>query len=146
MTDHVSEVLLLPTAGNQQTDTLDQLEDKERPGTPQITLKYGDAFLVADTCGDLIASKREMGLFWHGTRFLHNCNLYLEGKPLVMLSHHVTNMGDACQIDLTNASFSLQNGFSIEQGAIHVSRLLELQHEQLVQTITVTNFSALMVP
>jgi glycogen debranching enzyme len=146
MTDHVSEVLLLPTAGNQQTDTLDQLEDKERPGTPQITLKYGDAFLVADTCGDLIASRREMGLFWHGTRFLHTCNLSLEGKPLVMLSHHVTNMGDGCQIDLTNASFPLQNGFIIEQGAIHVSRLLELQHEQLVQTITVTNFSALTVP
>ncbi len=146
MTDHVSEVLLLPTAGNQQTDTLDQLEDKERPGTPQITLKYGDAFLVADTCGDLIASRREMGLFWHGTRFLHACNLSLQGKPLVMLSHHVTNMGDACQIDLTNASFPLQNGLTIEQGAIHVSRLLELQHEQLVQTITVTNFSAFTVP
>lgn len=149
MTDNVSEVLLLPTTGNQQKEPdkqLDKLEDKGRPGTPQITLKYGDAFLVADTCGDLLASRQEMGLFWHGTRFLRTCNLYLEGHPLVMLSHHVTNMGDACQIDLTNAAFSLPNGFTIEQGAIHVSRLLELQHEQLVETIAVTNFSAITVP
>src|ERR1051326_6664132 len=120
MTDHVSEVLLLPTIGNQQVgpNELDILEDKERPSTPQVTLIYGDAFLVSDACGDLIASRQEMGLFWHGTRFLRTCNLYLEGHPLVMLSHHVTNMGDACQIDLTNTTFPLSNGLTIEQGAI----------------------------
>jgi glycogen debranching enzyme len=152
MTDHVSEVLKLPTVESRQveTDKLDSgvqiVEDKERPSTPQITLKYGDAFLITDACGDLLASRQEMGLFWHGTRFLRTCNLYLEGRPLVMLSHHVSSMGDACQIDLTNQAFPLQNGLIIEQGAIHVSRLLELQHEQLVQTITVTNFSALTVP
>lgn len=151
MTDCISEELKQPFVGNQQVeienvDINHDIAENEQSGSQQITLKYGDAFLVADASGDLLTSKHEMGLFWRGTRFLHTCNLYLEGHPLVMLSHHVTNMGDACQIDLTNTSFPLQNGSVIEQETIHVRRLLELQHEQLVQTITVTNFSAVTVP
>src|SRR5205823_3344278 len=50
------------------------------------------------------------------------------------------------QIDLTNTKFSLQNGLVVEQGTIHVSRRLGLQHEQLIQTITVTNFSSTTIP
>jgi glycogen debranching enzyme len=148
MTDHVSKIGLLPTVESRQVevDVVDLLEDKERPDAPQITLKYGDAFLVTDACGDLLASRQEMGLYWHGTRYMRTCNLFLEGRPLLMLSHHIADMGDACQIDLTNTAFTLNNGYYVEQGAIHISRLLEMQHEHLIQTITVTSFCSLPVP
>ena len=70
-----------------------------------------------------------MGLFWHGTRFLRTCNLTLEERPLLMLSHHVAEMGNACQVDLTNYAFTADHDAFVEQGVIHVSRHLELQPE-----------------
>jgi glycogen debranching enzyme len=87
-----------------------------------------------------------MGLFWHGTRFLHTCNLFLEGRPLVILSHHVVDVGSACQIDLTNTALSIDDSTTVKQGEIHIHRVMELQEGALVQTITVTSFHTLPVP
>ncbi|MBV9229125.1 MAG: amylo-alpha-1,6-glucosidase [Chloroflexi bacterium] len=151
MTKQVSETVLLPEMPNIEAEPVKQgvLEDKQDPNAPhvtRVTLKSGDAFLVADTCGDFPASRQEMGLFWHGTRFLRTCNLFLEGRPLMVLSHHVADMGDACQIDLTNPPFTTNQETVIEQGTIHVCRLLEVQRDQLVQTITITSFQPVLVP
>ena len=118
MVDQMSEVLLLSTTASQRVE-VDKLEDKEHLSAPQqITLKCGDAFLVTDVRGDLLASRPEMGLYWQGTRFLRTCNLFLEGSQLVTLSHHIANMGDECQIDLTNTAFPLSQHEVVEQGAI----------------------------
>jgi glycogen debranching enzyme len=141
--------LLLSTIDEQQTELLITtlpVTDKEPPSPSQIALKYGDAILVTDECGDFLASKRGMGLFWHGTRFLRTCNLFLENRPLVMLSHQVAPMGGSCQVDLTNATFTVDQGTIIEQGTIHVRRLLELQHDQLIQTLNITSFYTLPFP
>jgi glycogen debranching enzyme len=40
-----------------------------------------------------------MGLFWHGTCFMHKCNLSLFSQQLIMLSYHIADTGDACQFD-----------------------------------------------
>jgi glycogen debranching enzyme len=151
MADYVSETILFSEAGSKrlesiQTDVLEEKEPFSVLHIPQITLKYGDAFLLTDVHGDLLASKQEMGLFWHGTRFLRTCNLFLEGRPLMVLSHHVASMGNACQIDLTNTAFTVDQGIEVEQGTIHVNRHLELQADQLVQVITVTSFYTVPVP
>ena len=148
MTDITSDTALLIEEKKKQLDRIkaDTLEETERLSTRQITLKSGDAFLVADVCGDLLSSKQEMGLFWHGTRFLHTCNLFLEGRPLVMLSHHVADVGSVCQIDLTNTALSIDDNTKVKQGEIHVHRVLELQDDALIQTITVTSFHTLPVP
>src|SRR5205823_11646422 len=87
-----------------------------------------------------------MGLFWHGTRFLHTCNLFLEGRPLVVLSHHVADVGSVCQIDLTNTTLSIDDTTNVKQGEIHIHRALELQDDALMQSITVTSFHTLPVP
>jgi glycogen debranching enzyme len=144
MTDFLSEVNLLSarTAETKPQHSIDNLEDKEQVSATQITLKCGDAFLIADLCGNFLSSRKEMGLFRSGTRFLRTCNLYLEGCPLSILSHHVAAMGDACHIDLTNAPFSASEQAMIEQGAIHIGRFIELEQDYLIQTITVTNFHA----
>ncbi|HEY4385150.1 MAG TPA: glycogen debranching N-terminal domain-containing protein, partial [Ktedonobacteraceae bacterium] len=49
---------------------------------------------------------------------------------------------NACQIDMTNKAMRVQDIGTIEQGEIHVQRNLELQYEQLVQTLTITSFHA----
>jgi glycogen debranching enzyme len=146
MTEQTSEVRMLPITENQRVD-LHTLEEKEQPtAPPQITLKCGDAFVVADARGDFLASRHEMGLYWQGTRFLRTCNLFLDGHPLVTLSHHVANMGNECQIDATNEPFIVEQNNVVEQGYIHVERRLELGYEQLVQVITVTSFWAAPIP
>src|SRR5690349_376853 len=112
MKDQISKGTLLSTAENQQKEPikLDVREDKEQASTTTpLALKCGDTFLAADACGDLFSSRPEVGLFRHGTRFLRTCNLYLQGRRLVPLSHQVAPLGDACYIDLTNVAFSTEH-------------------------------------
>lgn len=147
MKDSVSEMVLLPMEDMQEAEPrVEASEDREHPVTTQITLKCGDAFLITNVRGDLAASRQEMGLFWHGTRFLRTCNLSLEGRPLMALSHHVATMGDACQIDLTNVPLTAARDLAIEQGEIHVNRSIELHSDSLTQTLTVTSFHGVSVP
>lgn len=135
VTDCPNEPLALEAAG-----------EKAQSGARQVVLKCGDAFLIADTHGDFLASEPEMGLFRHGTRFLRSCNLYLQGRSLVTLSHQVAHLGNACHIDLTNTPFTSPSGSAIEQGSIHVARLIELEQDYLVQGITLTSFYPATVP
>ncbi|QBD80155.1 amylo-alpha-1,6-glucosidase [Ktedonosporobacter rubrisoli] len=151
MTDNVSEAILLQSIESKADEEFqsDLLEDQDTAGNfhmPQITLKYSDAFFISDVHGDITPSQKEMGLFWHGTRFLRACNLFLQGRPLQVLSHHVANMGNECQIDLTNHAFTIEHDINVEQGTIHVNRYLDLQAEQLVQVFTVTSFYTMPVP
>ena len=132
-----------------QTDTLVLHEEETTTGTehiPQIVLKHGDAFLITDSVGDLPTRRREIGLFWQGTRFLRTCNFMLEGNPLIPLAYYISDMSEQCQIDATNAPFVVDNEVSIPQGSIHVSRVLELRADALVQTLTLTNFHTTSVP
>src|SRR5579859_3492794 len=57
----------------------------------KITLKHGDAFLVADARGDFPESEQETGLYWRGTRYLRTCDIFLAGQPLVALSHSISD-------------------------------------------------------
>src|SRR5258708_15050737 len=137
-----------------QLETLDKLlrmglagrlEDKlnhNASGVTQVALKSGDTFLVADDRGDFHPAKQEMGLFWHGTRFLRTCNVSLHECSLIMLSHHISNTGGACQFDLTNTPFTAAPNGYITHSEIHVCRQLELQNDQLFQTLIVTSFHA----
>ncbi|MBE3559870.1 MAG: amylo-alpha-1,6-glucosidase [Ktedonobacteraceae bacterium] len=120
-----------------------EIEDRPDPrasGITQITLKSGDAFLIADGRGDFHPAKREMGLFWHGTRFLRTCDLSLKDCPLAVLSHHIASLGDACQVDLTNTPFTDASGVEVAHGEIYICRQLELQSDQFIQTFTLTSF------
>src|SRR5262245_53145555 len=67
----------------------------------KIAIKHGDAFMVTDARGDLPESVQETGLFWRGTRFLRSFDLFIEGRPLVSLSHSLSDEEGSCQIDMT---------------------------------------------
>ncbi len=140
MTEDVTRAVLLPAAEQAELLQLEELENKEQSSSPQLALKCGDSFLVANLHGDFPSSRQETGLFRYGTRFLRTCNLYLEGQSLVTLSHQTSRMGDACHIDLTNAPFTTMSGVAIEQGTIHINRFMQLEQDTLVQTLTITSF------
>jgi len=106
----------------------------------KVAIKHGDAFMVTDARGDLPESVQETGLFWRGTRFLRNCDLFVEGRPLVSLSHSISDEEGSCQIDMTTPFLQLSPERAIFQGAVHIRRVLELHDPQLSETITLTNF------
>ena len=91
------------------------LQGSASTSVEKITLKHGDAFLVADARGDLPESEQETGLYWRGTRFLRTCDIFLTGQPLIPLSHSISDEEGACQIDLTNP-YLRQAGESVYQG------------------------------
>ena len=96
--DYAGESPIEPTGGRTQPE-----QDEESAADPyvlkgsasitveKITLKNGEAFLVADDRGDLPDSEQETGLYWRGTRYLRACDLFLEGKPLATLSHSISD-------------------------------------------------------
>ncbi len=130
-----------------QTETLVLHEEALNAyASPQIVLKRGDAFLIATISGDISSTQQEVGLFWQGTRFLSSCAFMLVDSPLVSLSHYVADSGDRCQIDATNAAFCADNEVDIEQGTLHICRVLELRGDALLQTITLTSFHATALP
>ncbi|HEV2580202.1 MAG TPA: glycogen debranching N-terminal domain-containing protein, partial [Ktedonobacteraceae bacterium] len=106
----------------------------------KIVLKAGDAFLIANERGDLSASKKETGFFWHGTRFLSECNLLLAGQEPTMLAYTIADDGTSCHIEMMNAVQSLNQGDELLEGTIHVHRLIEVRDDRLVQTISLTNY------
>ncbi|HEX6542937.1 MAG TPA: glycogen debranching N-terminal domain-containing protein [Ktedonobacterales bacterium] len=108
----------------------------------KLSLKHGDVFVLTDARGDLPTSEQETGLFWHGTRFLRSCDLFVEGWPMVGLSHSTSDDGASCQIDLTNPFLPLAQEPGIYQGVIHLRRQLDLRGHQLTQTFLLTSFES----
>lgn len=108
----------------------------------KIALKKGEAFMLTDARGDMPDSEQETGLFWHGTRFLRVCDLFVEGRPMVPLSHSVSDEEGACQIDLTNPFLPLPQEPGIYQGVVHLRRQIELRGHQLTQTFLLTSFES----
>ncbi len=112
----------------------------------KIALKSGDAFMVTDSRGDLPESVQETGLFWRGARYLRSCDLFVDGRPLVSLSHSVSDEEGSCQIDMTTPYLQLGPERVIVQGTVHIRRVLELFGQQLAETITLTNYDLTSAP
>jgi glycogen debranching enzyme len=115
------------------------LQGSASTSVEKIALKHGDAFLVADARGDLPESEQETGLYWHGTRFLRTCDVFLTGQPLIPLSNSISDEEGACQIDLTNPYLRIGKEI-VYQGSIHVRRMLALKGHILTQRLVLTSF------
>ncbi len=133
-----------PTHYTEQADPY-VLQGATSATVEKISLKHGDAFLVADARGDLPESEQETGLYWRGTRFLRTCDIFLAGQPLVPLSHSISDEEGTCQIDLTNPFLRVGKEV-VYQGNIHVRRLLALQDTQLTERIQLTNYHSEPLP
>ncbi|MGZ3664584.1 MAG: amylo-alpha-1,6-glucosidase [Ktedonobacterales bacterium] len=115
------------------------LQGSASTSVEKITLKQGDAFLVADARGDLPESEQETGLYWRGTRFLRTCDVFLTGQPLIPLSHSISDEEGSCQIDLTNPFLRIGTEV-VYQGNIHVRRRLELHGHVLTERLFLTSY------
>ncbi len=115
------------------------LQGSASTSVEKITLKKGDAFLVADGRGDLPDSEQETGLYWRGTRFLRTCDVFLTGQPLIPLSHSISDEEGSCQIDLTNPFLRIGTEV-VYQGNIHMRRRLELSGHVLTERLILTSY------
>ncbi|HEX6818416.1 MAG TPA: glycogen debranching N-terminal domain-containing protein, partial [Ktedonobacterales bacterium] len=106
----------------------------------KIALKHGDSFMVADARGDLPEAVQESGLFWHSMRFLRSCDLFVEGRPLVSLSHSISDEEGSCQVDMTTPFLQISPQRGIFQGAVHIRRELKLYGRHLTETVTLTSY------
>jgi glycogen debranching enzyme len=120
------------------------LQGSASTSVEKITLKHGDAFLVADARGDLPESEQETGLYWRGTRYLRTCDVFLTGQPLIPLSNSISDEEGTCQIDLTNPYLRL-GGEPVYQGTLHVRRWLELRDHVLTERIALTSFHSVPI-
>ncbi len=102
--------------------------------------------MLTDARGDMPTSEQETGLFWHGARFLRACDLFVEGQPMVALSHSISDEEGACQIDLTNPFLPLPlEEQGIFQGVIHLRRQIVLRGHKLTQIFLLTSFEPSIV-
>ena len=106
----------------------------------KLTLKSGDAFIIADERGDFPASKRETGFFWHGTRYLRTFNLLLTGQPPTTLSYTIADEGNACHVDMINPTLSPGQRGEVLAGTVYIHRLLTINDHRLTQTISLTSY------
>ncbi len=118
------------------------LQGEASASVEKIALKFGEAFMVLDTRGNLPESEQETGLYWHGARFLRTLDLFLDSAQLTGLSHSISDEEGTCQIDLTNPYLPRDGeGQGIAHGTAHVRRRLALRGRALTQQITLTSYN-----
>lgn len=140
MMDSTHENHQIDEGGGKRTELLSEIiKGVGNTNVKKIKLKYNEAFIVTNVCGDLLMSEQETGLYWQATRYLRTCDLFLEGKPPMYLSHDISEEGNFCQIDLTNSRLYLE-GSVLEPSTLHVQRSMELQDRLLIQSIEVTSY------
>ncbi|HEX8995967.1 MAG TPA: glycogen debranching N-terminal domain-containing protein [Ktedonobacterales bacterium] len=117
------------------------LQGEASASVEKIKLKFGEAFMVLDTRGDLPESEQETGLYWRGTRYLRTFDMFVDAMPLTGLSHSVSDEEGTCQIDLTNPHLQRSDHDSITHGVVHARRRLALRGRILTQQITLTSYN-----
>ena len=115
--------------------------DTHRLPSPQRVLKQGDSFGVFDQHGDIIAAQAaELGLYYHGTRFLSRLELRLgESRPL-LLSSTVTDDNAVLVVDFTNLDVIRDGSIVLPRGEIHVLRSRLLKDGGSIDRIRVSNY------
>lgn len=106
-------------------------------------LKYGDAFAVLDSHGDVgtILETAE-GLYYRDTRYLSNFELRLEGKRPLLLSSAVHDDKAALSVELTNPDVQLGERDKLQRDTIFLQRTKFLFGPRCYERINLRNYSA----
>ncbi len=103
-------------------------------------LKHGDSFALFDQYGDIRPSQSgEGGLFHHGTRFLSQFVLELEGARPFLLSSTVRDDNDQLSVSLTNPDFSREGRVYLPTGTLHLAWRKFLWLGTLYQELRIEN-------
>jgi glycogen debranching enzyme len=85
-------------------------------------LSHGDTFVVLDQSGDIpFAVEEEMGLFFRGTRYLSQLELFADRSPPFFLSAHVTPDNLRAVANLTNNDIE-SDGRTIPRSTLSIRR------------------------
>ncbi len=107
-------------------------------------LKYGDAFAVLDSYGDIGTSPDTAeGLFYKDTRFLSHFELRLHGRRPLLLSSTVHEDKAALTVELTNPDVQLGENDKLERDTIFIHRTKFLWRSMCYERINIKNFGAL---
>ncbi|MEO0330080.1 MAG: amylo-alpha-1,6-glucosidase [Bacteroidota bacterium] len=103
-------------------------------------LNDSDTFGVFDRWGDIQPIGQEVqGLYHEGTRFLSALEIRLNGERPLLLSSSIKEENEVLSVDLTNPEYS-DNGTTVHQGMLHISRKKFIQHGACFETIQLTNY------
>src|SRR3984957_13862781 len=107
-------------------------------GVELVSLKDGQAFLVADHNGDITGGAE--GLFDRDTRVLSRFVFLVGERHPTRLSCTVSRDNAVFTVHSTNRAIPPVNGRGTPRGAIHIERRRTLQGERLYERIRCTNF------
>jgi glycogen debranching enzyme len=107
-------------------------------GVELVSLKDGQAFLVADHNGDVVGGAE--GLFDRDTRVLSRFVLLVGERHPTRLSCTVSKDNAVFTVHSTNRAIPPVNGRGTPRGAIHIERRRTLQGERLYERVRCTNF------
>jgi glycogen debranching enzyme len=86
-------------------------------------LKNGDSFAILNKYGDILPfAKSVQGLFYEGTRFLSEFQLWINGQRPLYLSSDVKEGNEMISVDLTNPDIITGDKLVLPKGLIHVMR------------------------
>ena len=107
-------------------------------GVELVSLKDGQAFLVADHNGDVTGGAQ--GLFDRDTRVLSRFVFLVGERHPTRLSSAVSRDNAVFIVHSTNRAIPPVNGRGTPRGALHVERRRTLQGERLFERVRCTNF------
>jgi len=106
------------------------------------TLKYGDAFAVLDSHGDIgTIDDTAEGLFFNDTRFLSRFELRLQGKRPLLLNSRIYDDKAVLSVDLTNPDLKSPTD-NILRDTIFLQRKKFLLRQDCYERVSIKNFSS----
>jgi len=103
------------------------------------TLKHGDMFGVFDQRGDIRAAPgATAGLFYQDTRYLSELELWIAGRPPVLLSSTLRDDNATLTCDLGNPDLGGSGGFA--GNLIHIRRSRFLWQSVCHERVSIRNF------
>jgi glycogen debranching enzyme len=109
---------------------------------PPRVLKYGDTFVVLDSCGDIAAgsSGGSAGLFHRDTRYLSRLELLVNDTRPLLLGSNLRDDNSAFSVDLTNPDLIQEQRVVLEKDTVHILRTIFLWHGVAYQRFGVRNY------
>jgi glycogen debranching enzyme len=115
-----------------------QLTGGDSAGRTLFALKFGDAFLIADSLGDVLGTAD--GMFYSDTRVLSRFTLRVGGQRPSLLGAAVSRDNVFLTSDLTNHPLPPLGGEPTPQGVIHIERSCFLWGDCLFQRVILQNY------
>ena len=109
---------------------------------PPRVLKYGDTFVVLDSCGDIAAASSggSAGLFHRDTRYLSRLELLVNGTRPLLLGSNLRDDNSAFSVDLTNPDLIHEQRVVLEKDTVHILRTIFLWRGIAYQRFGVRNY------